>query len=261
VRRPSKTHSALLEEADTLRSHERCARAYYLAHIACEELGKLPILAALAVSVWMETEVDWKKIDGVLRSHASKIKQVLFMDSLQGQQGLREGAEAYEDDVRRLRAYTDMKNASLYSFHSDGRFLQPNDVMSCEVFDRLRRLAEGRREAFAGYMQPMRGAGGMEAFLKGAWVARANDFIERLLGDEGRAAFREYERSGDESATRSLYDRLLASPGGQEHGATTESGPLAEERLEEERQRMRELTSPSPDVWKDEPAPLFVGQC
>jgi hypothetical protein len=203
------------------------------------------------VSVWTETQVDWKKIDGVLRSHASKIKQVLFMDSLQGQPGLREGKAAYEAHVRRLRAYTDIKNASLYSFHSDGRFLQPNDVMSCEVFDRFRRLAEGRLETFAGFMQPLRGAGGIEAFFKGAWVARANDIMERLLGDEGRAAFQEYERSGDESAIRSLFDRLLGPPQVLKREVTSESGPLAEERLEEERQRMRELTSRSPDTWKD----------
>lgn len=243
--------SALLEEADVLRSHEMCARAYYLAHIACEELGKLPILTALAVSVWMEAGVDWSRIDGALRSHSSKIKQVLFMDSLQNKSSFREGADEYEMDVKRLRSYTDIKNASLYSFLSDGRFLRPSDVMACEIFDSLRHLADGRLRAFEGsYLKPMRRAGGLQAFLSGAWVARANDLMERLLGDEGRAAYEEYERTGDESAIRTLFDHLLDFPGAEESEAR-ESGPLSEERLEQERRRMRELTSRSPDTWKE----------
>ncbi len=241
---------ALLEEADLMRSQKRCARAYYLAHIACEELGKLPILTALAVSVWMKADIDWAKIDRALRSHGYKIKQVLFMDSLQGESGLRAGTEAYDADVKRLRMYTDMKNASLYSFYTDGRFLQPNDVITCEMFDKMRRLAEGRLGAFAGYMQPMRHAGGMEAFFKGSWVTRANDLMERLLGDEGRNAFEEYERTGDETAIRTLFDQLLAPSGSLESEATSESEGLSEERLAEERQRMRELTPRSPDSWK-----------
>ena len=231
-----------------MRSNERCARAYYLAHIACEELGKLPILTALAVSVWTGAEINWKKIDRAMRSHEAKIKQVLFMDSLQGNSSLREGTEAYEQDVRRLRTYTDLKNASLYSFYVSGRFGQPNDQIPCEIFDSLRCLAQGRLRAFEAYLAPMRRAGGLEAFFEGAWVTRANDILERFVGDEGRVAFEEYERSGDETAIRMLFDRILGSAGDQEFESPRESGPLAEERLAEERQRMRELTSrPPPD--------------
>jgi AbiV family abortive infection protein len=240
--------AALLEEADLLRSHERCARAYYLAHIACEELGKLPILTALAVSVWTGAEVNWKKVDRALRSHESKIKQVLFMDSLQGNASWREGTEAYEQDLRRMRTYTDLKNASLYSVRVGGRFGEPNDQISSEIFDSLRGLAQERLRAFEAYLAPMHRAGGLEAFFEGAWVTRANDILERFVGVEGRVAFEEYERSGDETAIRMLFDRILGSAGDQEFKSPRESGPLAEERLAEERQRMRELTSrPPPD--------------
>jgi AbiV family abortive infection protein len=53
----------LLEEADILRSNERCARAYFLTHIACEELGKLPILTTTAVAQKLGHDVDWRRID------------------------------------------------------------------------------------------------------------------------------------------------------------------------------------------------------
>jgi AbiV family abortive infection protein len=99
----------LLEEADLLRAKDRCARAYFLAHIACEELGKLPILTTVAVSQQLGHEVDWVRIDRVLRSHGGKIKQVLFMDSIVGQEGLERGKESYEADLKRMRGYTDMK--------------------------------------------------------------------------------------------------------------------------------------------------------
>jgi AbiV family abortive infection protein len=164
----------LLDEADLLRKEGRCARAYFLAHIACEELGKLPVLTTLAVSLRMGHPVDWRKIDRVLRSHEGKIKQVLFMDSIVGQGGLEEGVRSYEEDVARLRMYTDMKNASLYSFHTGGGFGTPQREIPCEVFDSLRGLAAGRLRAFEGmYLRPMRESGGLDAFLSGALFERS----------------------------------------------------------------------------------------
>jgi AbiV family abortive infection protein len=243
---------ALLEEADLLRKHDKCARAYFLAHIACEELGKLPVLVATAVSVWMQADIDWQRIDRVLRSHEAKIKQVLFMDSLQGGPGLAEGTKTYDEDVRRMRTYTDFKNASLYS-HVGGHFGEPNDQIQCEMFDGLRRLAEGRLGAFAGYMHPVRRPGGLEAFFKSPSIARANDLMEKMLGEESRGAFDEYKRTGDETAIRDLFDGLLHREDGSDVTAQADSEPLSEERLEEERRRMRELTSRPPDSWKSEP--------
>ena len=102
----------------------------------------------------------------MLRSHESKIKQVLFMDSLHGHSTIRDGEEAYEEDVRRLRAYTDMKNACLYSFNVGVRFGKPNDEIPCSFYAKFRVLAEGRLNAFrAMYVEPIRRSGGLEAFL------------------------------------------------------------------------------------------------
>jgi AbiV family abortive infection protein len=242
---------ALLEEADILRRHERCARAYFLAHIACEELGKLPMLLVTSTSVWLGMAVDWGRLDRALRSHGSKIKQVLFMDSLQGGRGLEEGTRAYEDDIQRMRAYTDMKNASLYSFHTQGHFGEPNEQIPCEMFDSLRRLAEGRRRAFEGYMQPVWAEGGLRGFYSGQWVARANDLLEALLGDKGRAAFEEARSTGDDSSFRAIADGLLPgeAPGDED---------WSDDRVSIERQRMKEIleraeaerhgrTEPSPE--------------
>jgi hypothetical protein len=58
---------------------------------------------------------DWQRIVRALRSHIGKISQALFMDSIVGGRGLVAGSAAYDEDVRRMRTYTDLKNASLYA--------------------------------------------------------------------------------------------------------------------------------------------------
>jgi hypothetical protein len=76
--------------------------------------------------------------------------------------------------------------------------------------------------------------------------------MERLLGEEGRRAFQEFEESGDETAIRAVFDRLLDPP---PHARQDEDGDtvgfLSEQRLAEERERMRELTSRPPDSWSE----------
>jgi AbiV family abortive infection protein len=200
----------LLEEADILRSQDRCARAYFLAHIACEEVGKLPILITAAVSRKMGHEVDWVRIDRVLRSHEGKIKQVLFMDSIVGQKGLKEGKAEYEADLRRLRGYTDLKNAALYSFYFDGQFLVPEENCLPAFYDSFRPLARGRVEAFEGmYLTPIRESGGLSEFLNRPGFQRSSEFMELLTGPKAEAAFEKYRETGDESAIRALMNDFL----------------------------------------------------
>lgn len=200
----------LLEEGDLLRANNRCARAYFLAHIACEELGKLPILTTAAVSQHIGHDVDWKRIDRVLRDHAEKIKKVLFMDSIVGGEGLAAGAAAYEADVARMRVYTDAKNASLYSFPIEGQFARPLDAFPCEFYDSFRPLAEGRRNAFeAMYLKPLRDLGGLRAFLERMDQPHFRDLMTAVTGEEGRQAFDADQQTGDESHIRALFDRLL----------------------------------------------------
>lgn len=191
----------LLLEADLLRANDRCARAYFLAHIACEELGKLPILTTAAVSRHLGHDVDWKRIDRVLRDHAG---------SIVGGEGLAAGKAAYEADVARMRAYTDTKNASLYSFPFEGQFARPLEAFPCEFYDAFRPLAGGRRDAFeAMYLIPARESGGLRAFLERMDAPHFQTLMAALTGDEGRQAFEAYEATGDEAHLRALFDRLL----------------------------------------------------
>jgi AbiV family abortive infection protein len=202
----------LLAEADLLRAKGSAARAFFLAHIACEEVGKLPILITAAVSDEMGIGVDWNRIDRVLRSHTAKIKQVLFMDSIVAGQDLATGTAEYDADLKRMRTYTDMKNASLYSSLVDGNFRRPNELISGEFFDTFRPLAHGRVDALeAMYLRPVRAGGGLPAMLarmKGRGIDRVMDV---LAGPETRAVFQRAKATGDESEARAWLTGLIDS--------------------------------------------------
>jgi AbiV family abortive infection protein len=203
----------LLDEADLLRANERNARAYFLAEIACEEVGKVPILITAAVSDRLGFGADWRRIDRVLRTHTSKIAQVLFMDSIVGGEGLAAGEAAYKADLARMRTYTDLKNASLYSSLVEGEFRRPSELLSGEFFDTFRPLAHGRVGALeAMYLRPIRAGNGLAAMLERMAGRRMNEIMEALTGPAARAVYERARASGDESEVRALLDGLLDLP-------------------------------------------------
>ena len=155
--------------------------------------------------------MDWRRIDHVLRSHSSKIKQILFIDSVVGGQGVAEGQAAFEAELKRMRLYIDMKNASLYSFAVEDRFGRPLEAIPCEIYDSFRALAEGRCNTFeSAYLAPMRRAGGVPALLEGLDDPRFKAMMAALTGEAGREAVEMYEATKDESKLRDLLERLVA---------------------------------------------------
>jgi AbiV family abortive infection protein len=199
----------LLDEAGLLRDAGRCARAYFLAHIACEELGKLPILAAAALGGQVG-DVDWQGIDRALRSHRSKIAQALFMDSIVGNQTLEQGKAEYEADLGRMRVYTDLKNAALYSSLIEGRFLTPAEAVPCDFVDTFLTLARGRLGAFeAMYMKPMQASGSLARMVRRTGSPEFRTAMEVLAGARGHSAFEAYRQTGDESHLHRLLDGVL----------------------------------------------------
>ncbi|MDM5313378.1 AbiV family abortive infection protein [Peribacillus frigoritolerans] len=63
----------LLEDAELLYSHCKYARAYFFAHIAFEEFGKLPMLNSIASNVEFGLKSDWKELNKRIRTHVTKI--------------------------------------------------------------------------------------------------------------------------------------------------------------------------------------------
>jgi AbiV family abortive infection protein len=64
---------SLHKEAKLLYENEMFARAYLLAHFACEELGKIPIIVGAIGQLIQGEDVDWKKVGRRFRNHKEKV--------------------------------------------------------------------------------------------------------------------------------------------------------------------------------------------
>lgn len=123
----------MLDEADILHEQLRFARAYFLGHIAGEELAKLDLLVSMAVGVARGYKLDWGKFDESFRSHRQKIK-LLFGDALQVE--AKGEVERLEKLLSVLPALNDYKNYALYVGQQKGHgadFKTPAEVIPEEL--------------------------------------------------------------------------------------------------------------------------------
>jgi AbiV family abortive infection protein len=106
--------SELLDEAELLLENEHYARAYFLAHIACEEMAKSPILNRAACELALELPPDWRKLDKRLRDHRGKIRKVLTMDYFQSEIRVDDSdVKDFAEDLERVPLYNQAKNDRL----------------------------------------------------------------------------------------------------------------------------------------------------
>ena len=67
-------------EAELLLEHSHFARAYFLSHIASEELGKVPYLLAAAEGAERGVGVDWRALRLQLEDHREKLRALAYLD-------------------------------------------------------------------------------------------------------------------------------------------------------------------------------------
>jgi len=139
----------LVEEAELLLGKERYARAYALAHLACEEMAKIPMLVRAVTGALMGLEFDWAKLERRLRSHRDKVTGILFIDYVVDP-NMEDDAdiERLREDLKRLPLYNKLKNWSLYTDLSEGVFHKPSEVISEHLAAGLVKLARGRLTFF-----------------------------------------------------------------------------------------------------------------
>lgn len=118
----------LLEEAELLLSHERFARAYTLAHLASEEIAKIPWLVDKAMATTNGEEWTWEDVDSY--SHKKKIRRGLHQEIIQTF-----FTSTGEIDIEKLKkaneiadALNELKNSSLYVSLIDAT--KPSEVIS-----------------------------------------------------------------------------------------------------------------------------------
>ena len=142
---------SLIEEAKLLSANNKVARAYTLAQLAIEEIGKSTFLTRAIFDYYMGTEINSKYFDKLgFRKHQEKTKHSLkpeliaiymFEKSRGEKTDLRDGVL---DDFNRIEEYNTYKNDSLYVGIVDDSFVSPSEIISPDFVSALISKAEIR---------------------------------------------------------------------------------------------------------------------
>ena len=126
----------LVQDAEILLSKRRFPRAYSLAHLAIEEMAKIPMLFRAGTEIMVGIEVDWKTLNRRLHSHEDKIKNIsifgLFIEEISDEFGLEidNPIKYMEDDLRDLNR---QKNFGLYTSLVNEGFRKPSEIITAEM--------------------------------------------------------------------------------------------------------------------------------
>lgn len=131
---------SLLGEAKLLFDHGFYARAYALAHLASEEIVKIPMLVRAVLDEIAGIPYDWKKLEKRLTSHVAKIDAAHFHDYLIANvQSDDSDVSDYEASLGTTRDLNASKNNSIYCGFSDGVPVSPleniSDGMAREIIE------------------------------------------------------------------------------------------------------------------------------
>jgi AbiV family abortive infection protein len=135
---------ALHREADLLLKHGMYSRAYLLAHLCFEELGKIPIVVGVIDTLKSGATVDWKKVKRRFSNHEEKIASQNGHLYAFGSEVNHAGGAGVQWLVAANRAVTESyqkKNLSTYVDARQGKILRPSDEISARAATELVALA------------------------------------------------------------------------------------------------------------------------
>lgn len=148
----------LIEEAELLLANGRAARAYSLAHLACEELAKIPMFVDVISKTLRGCSVDWVRFNKRLHSHVEKFSMLPVMSFLVSQELGNDAATGrLREDLERIRDYSNIKNYGLYADLRDDKFLKPSEVISDDYAKLMVKIALGFLDFFEKMEQATRG--------------------------------------------------------------------------------------------------------
>lgn len=127
----------LIEESSLLLSNKKYPRAYLLAHIACEETAKIPMLNEAITLSLIYNENDWKGLYRNMRDHKRKIIHFLLTDKFFEHNTDDELINLIDNferiDSKDINDMNDLKNNSLYAGFINNKFLEPSEVVTEEI--------------------------------------------------------------------------------------------------------------------------------
>jgi AbiV family abortive infection protein len=135
----------LIEEAEILFAHKKYPRAFALAHLACEELAKLPMLNTAVLNLLIGEKNDWREINRRLVSHTEKLRMSEGMDYMWDEVHPGDSdVHQYEKGLRAIPEFNSFKNGSLYSGFFHHAFVQPSELIEESLSENMVRLANSR---------------------------------------------------------------------------------------------------------------------
>ena len=132
---------SLINEARLLMANGFFIRALVLHQISLEECAKIEILGAWATGLVMGHQVDMKKLESVVASHARKNRSNAYFLELSEEEELALEAGDTEAAIKAFRELHEKfhrkantaKNAALYVDFKDGKFVAPNERITPEM--------------------------------------------------------------------------------------------------------------------------------
>ncbi|MGG0569099.1 AbiV family abortive infection protein [Priestia megaterium] len=146
----------LIEEAEILFNGSKFARAYALAHLAFEELAKIPILADAPARIKYEDDYNWKEFWNEILSHKSKLDFSINFN-LEHEQVFLEITDLNDFKlVDVLKKMNNLKNASLYAGKTKGSLKKPSDIISKKISKNMILISKEYYEFIENYERCLR---------------------------------------------------------------------------------------------------------
>lgn len=136
----------LLEDAKILFSAKRYPRAYVLAHLATEELAKLPIIYGTRVRLHEKEKIDWKEFKFRLSNHQAKLRSIALFDYMNDDLDLttNRDVERYNRQLEFVKNFDLIKNLGLYSGYHENTPFKPSEQFFEDNAKGMINLTQGR---------------------------------------------------------------------------------------------------------------------
>lgn len=136
----------LLDESLLLFNGKHFSRAYVLAHLASEELAKVPIIYGTRVRLKDREEINWRHFKKRLTGHQAKLRSIALFDYMNDETDLirNTDVERYDNQLDFIKKYDLLKNMGLYSGYHENTVFKPSEQFNSEIAEFMINLTKGR---------------------------------------------------------------------------------------------------------------------
>jgi AbiV family abortive infection protein len=149
---------ALYEDAEILLKNERYSRAYTLYQLSIEEVGKIILIYNFLIYQNIQDISEQKKIKREFTNHKSKTQHSIGLDILlafliSDQELKKKILYQVHKQQNELEQLNLLKNSSLYTDIKNGKFIQPQEIITEKLTTDIKFIAEVRLNLAKGFFK------------------------------------------------------------------------------------------------------------